>query len=1103
MIPKDCKRLAEVDFPIAEVSRHAAREKSIRHGHPSTLHLWWARRPLASSRAVLLALLWPDPCDPLCPEAFKEQARELLPQVQGKVGPTDEDLRKALLKFIADFANWDLAANRNYLEVSRALVKAAHLPAPGSGRQAAYEPPLVVDPFAGGGSIPLEALRLGCEAFASDLNPVACLILKVMLEDIPRHGPKLAQELRRVGAEIKQQAEKELADFYPCLPAGRRRTPPAPEPGKFYAYVLKCSDGSFYKGHTDNLERRFKEHEGGMVDWTSTRLPVALWYFEALTSRDAAIARENYFKSGSGREWLERKFQEIEEQPIAYLWARTVRCESPNCGAEIPLVRSFWLCKKAKRRRALKHRVVRRAGEAPSVEFEVFEPKAEQDVSPGTVFKARATCISCSSVLAPARVQAQLTAQQAGASVLFDPTGARVGGARLLAIVQRSTSTDEREYRGPIAQDYLALWRASLAIGAVEPTGLAIRLNPARPSPNARGVTAPTRYGATTFRDLFSPRQRLSLGTLARLIKQLSGSDVAEVLQDCLFLALGRCADQSSAHIAWIPGIEAVGHTFPRQAIQMVWDFVESVPIASESANYLAAVEWIAKVVDAMAVAVKTPGSVNQADAGSLPLPTESAGMVFTDPPYYDAVPYADLSDFFIGWLSSSPSMRRFSSLNGGDGSAPKEQECVWNTAHSVNGHPKTSDFFEAKARECLAEARRVVGAHAIACVVFAHKTTEGWEALLSGMINGGWMIRASWPIVTERSVRTNAQNTASLGTSVHLVCRPRADDAVVGDWADVLRELPNRVGDWMERLQGEGVRGADLVFACIGPALEIFSRYTKVETADGREVTLAEYLEKVWEVVGRSALAQVLGTAEAKARNGAAGAVEEDARLTALFLWTLQSTDQGKSEKEKGKSEDVIEEVAEDIEDDEEGGEPEGKAKGYTLVFDVVRRFAQPLGIDLPKWEGRIIETKKGVVRLFSIAERGRILFGDDGVQAAAEQLEEMPSSSVTQLALFPELAAGTPTKMKGRGKGGKRVSLDVSDEALKTDREATILDRVHAAMLLQAGGRTNALRALLKAEQERGPDFLRLANAFSALYPNGSEEKRLLDAMLLAVPR
>ena len=184
MVSKDCKRLAEVDFPIAEVSKHAAREKSIRHGHPSTLHLWWARRPLASSRAVLMALLLPDPCDEHCPEAFKKKARRLLLRVANcDPGTTDETLRKALLRFIGDFANWNLAANRTYLDVSRAIVKAAH----------GEDTPLVVDPFAGGGSIPLEALRLGCEAFASDLNPVACLILKVMLEDIPRHGPGLAE----------------------------------------------------------------------------------------------------------------------------------------------------------------------------------------------------------------------------------------------------------------------------------------------------------------------------------------------------------------------------------------------------------------------------------------------------------------------------------------------------------------------------------------------------------------------------------------------------------------------------------------------------------------------------------------------------------------------------------------------------------------------------------------------------------------------------------------------------------------------------------------------------------------------------------------------
>jgi putative DNA methylase len=344
-------------------------------------------------------------------------------------------------------------------------------------------------------------------------------------------------------------------------------------------------------------------------------------------------------------------------------------------------------------------------------------------------------------------------------------------------------------------------------------------------------------------------------------------------------------------------------------------------------------------------------------------------------------------------------------------------------------------------------------------------------------MIRTGWVITGSWPIATEMTTRLRARESAALATSVHLICRPRPDDAEVGDWADVLRELPTRVGEWMERLQGEGVRGADLVFACIGPALEIFSRYAKVETADGREVTLAEYLEKVWEVVGRSALAQVLGTAEGKARNGAVGAIEEDARLTALFLWTLQATD-GDAEEDTSEEGDD-EEVADDDEDNE--GESRSKAKGFTLVFDVVRRFAQPLGIDLPKWEGRVIEIKKGVVRLLPIAERAKQLFGEDGAQAVATRLEQSVALGPNPLQgmLFPEMEA-TP-KVRGRGARSRSGRVEVSGQKLPVAYEATTLDRVHAAMLLQAGGRTNALRALLKAEQERGPDFLRLANALS----------------------
>ncbi|MDW8312988.1 MAG: hypothetical protein RMK02_09670, partial [Burkholderiales bacterium] len=256
------------------------------------------------------------------------------------------------------------------------------------------------------------------------------------------------------------------------------------------------------------------------------------------------------------------------------------------------------------------------------------------------------------------------------------------------------------------------------------------------------------------------------------------------------------------------------------------------------------------------------------------------------------------------------------------------------------------------------------------------------------------------------------------------------------------------------------------------------------------------------WEVVGRAALAQVLGTAEARARNGAAGALEEDARLTALFLWTLQST--GSAEAPEAANEDEEADFDEDDEGEEgEEGRSSGRTKGLALIFDVVRRFAQPLGIELSKWEGRVIETKKGVVRLLPVAERAKQLFGEDGASAIATRLEQSSTSDANPLQglLFPEMEAA-PRVRGARGRG-RRSAVDVSDEHLAAAREATTLDRVHAAMLLQAGGRTNALRALLQAEQDRGPDFLRLANALSALYPKGSEEKRLLDAMLLAVPR
>ncbi len=987
MIPKKCKRLAEVDFPIAEVSRHAVREKSIRHGHPSTLHLWWARRPLASSRAVLMALLLPDPCDADCPAAFKDEARRILLAMHGRARgwtgaiESDEGLRRILLKFIADFANWDEAANPAYLQTSRALVKAAH----------GDEPPLVVDPFAGGGSIPLEALRVGCEAFASDLNPVACLILKVMLEDIPRHGPKLADELREAGRQIKEQAEKELADLYPKDPDGAT--------------------------------------------------------------------------------------------PIAYLWARTVRCEAPNCGAEIPLMRSFWLCKKEKRKRALRPSVVRREGSPPQVVFEVFAPAGERNVHAATVEGAKATCLCCSVVLPKKRVRSQLSEQLGGVDAIFNEAGERIGGTRMMAVVTLRPGKKERCYRLPTDGDYAAVRKAQSRVNGIlgewesgGKQGLCPVPDEPLPPVGTLGFRV-QRYGMSRWSDLFSARQK---ATLMEIVQQIRSAGISDVPRELIASALSIFSRACNGNARLRPD-SSVAPAFGMQTLPITWTFPETVMSGTRSENFDGALSNIIRIVKRFP---SIPISqVQQADATAHPLPDRAAGVWFTDPPYYDAIPYSDLADFFFVWLkralSGHPILR--DPFDENNPLSPKTREIVQDKTKMFNGRIKDKALFEETMGCAFAEGRRVLDEEGIGSVVFAHKTTEGWEALLSGMIRGGWTITASWPVATESSTRLRARNSAALATSVHLICRPRPEDAPIGDWADVLRELPKRVADWMHRLQGEGVRGADLVFACVGPALEIYSRYRAVETTDGREVALAGYLEKVWEVVGRSALQQVLGTAEANADAALEGALEEDARLTALFLWTLQSTETpAADDADDAQDDDAVQKVA---------------AKRFSLPFDVVRRFSQPMGIDLGAWTGRIIAQAKGVVRLLPVAERVEALFGEDGTATAADWIESDANPN-RQLSLFPEGDRSLAPKRP------RRKSLLNEDAELQT-LNATTLDRLHAAMLLQSSGHASALRALIVAEQERGPAFLGLANALSALYPRGSQEKRLLDAMLLAVPR
>ncbi len=808
------------------------------------------------------------------------------------------------------------------------------------------------------------------------------------MEDIPRHGPELADELRRVGGEIKAAAQEELAELYPTDPDGAT--------------------------------------------------------------------------------------------PIAYLWARTVRCESPNCGAEIPLLRSMWLCKKTKRKRARRTKVVRPSGDVPRVEFEIFEPASDKDVAGGTVARAKASCLCCGTVLPPERVRAQLAAERGGADTIFDARGERTGGARVTAVVTLRPGERGRHYRLPTEADYAAVRRAQERVAEIlaewERGGRqGLCPVPDEPLPLMSGTFNVPLYGMNTWGDLFTARQKVALVGLGRV---LSGASLDQPVTEFIAASISRFSDIANALCQWENTKHQVRHLFTRQAIPMLWDFAEAGFNGGQAGDYATTLGTMIRVAERLSACTRS-GQVQSADATNHPLPDQSAGVWFTDPPYYFAVPYADLSDFFFVWLKRTlpghPLLR--DPFDPGNDLTPKGPELCemahWDSKRYAN---KDQQFFEDGMAKAFAEGRRILREDGIGSVVFAHKTTEGWEALLSGMIRGGWTITGSWPIATEMASRLRARDSAALATSVHLITRPRPVDAPVGDWADVLRELPPRVAAWIERLQVEGIRGADLVFACIGPALEIFSRYRVVETAEGREVKLPEYLEKVWEVVGRAALEQVLGSADA-------GSLEEDARLVALFLWTVQGTEASNG---NGRSRAANE-------DDEVA---QRAAKGFSLPFDVVRRFAQPMGIDLDVWTDRVIGQDKGIVRLLPVAERAKALFGEDGARAAADWIESDPGANV-QMVLFPEMDTA-PKKKKRRG---KRALIEGGAELQSPD--ATTLDRVHAAMLFQAGGQAHALRKLLAAEQDRGPDFLRLANALSALYPQGAEEKRLLDAMLLAVPR
>ncbi|MFP4204124.1 MAG: DUF1156 domain-containing protein, partial [Opitutales bacterium] len=978
----------------------SAREKSIRHGHISTLHIWWARRPLAACRAVLCASLWPDPADSNCPKAFVAMAKEKMlawttHERQNKLSAESRErfnaarkndkhfddpveLRMALLDFIADFANWDNSTDSDYLATARALTQCAHETLGGVPETR----PLVVDPFAGGGSIPLEALRVGGDAFASDLNPIPVLLNKVILEYIPKYGQRLADEVRKWGQWIKEEAQKELSEFYP-----------------------KDDDGA---------------------------------------------------------------------TPIAYLWARTIISEDPGGGSvpvEVPLMRSLWLCKKAGNRKAL--RWVRNADDTVQCEplevayangktlkvrrprLEIFSPKSEREVEGGTVARGSATCPVTGYTTPVASVRTQMKERKGGAS-----------DARIFCVVTTKPGQQGRHYRLPAQADREATIRAAEELERRKQVYEgAFSLVPDEPTPDTkshRAVASVQLYGMKEWGDLFTPRQLLALTTLVRLSRQAGeeirkgdNAGLAEAVVAGMALSISKLTDLGNSLTRWKQDAECPVNLFGRQAIPMVWDSAEAVPLSCSSGSWDSMYDRTAYGIQKSQFDQPWTGQAQLASADTHPLPDDTAQCFFSDPPYYDAVPYSDLSDFFYVWFKRTLGDRMPELFS--EQLTDKVKQAVVTHPHQASERAE----FESKMKNAMAEGCRILAPDGVGCIVFAHKSTAGWEAQLQAMVDAGWTMTASWPIDTEMGSRMNAMGTAALASSVHLVVRPRITNGygAVGDWRDVLEELPKRIHAWLPHLAEEGVVGADAIFACLGPALEIFSRYDSVEKASGEVVTLHEYLEQVWAAVSREALSTVVADADLSG-------FESDARLTAMWLWTVAGA---AASSEEG-------------EEDDEDAPRKAKPAGFALEYDAARKIAQGLGANLESLKN-LVEIKSDKATLLPVAARTEYLFGKG--ESAPESAKGRKKKS-DQMDLFAELVES--------GAGG-----DTWEEKTVGKPGETVLDRVHQAMILFASGRGEALKRFL-VEDGAGsdPGLWKLAQALSALYPPGTQEKRWVDGVL-----
>jgi putative DNA methylase len=739
-------KLIEVALPLEDINRESAREKSIRHGHPSTLHLWWARRPLAACRAVLFAQLVDDPS--VHPEQFPTEAEQ-------------EAERKRLHGIISELVKWENIHNERLLEEARAEIR----------RSCGGNPPPILDPFAGGGSIPLEAQRLGLEAHAADLNPVAVLINKALIEIPPKwagHPPVfpgaaneaqswpgatgLAEDVRRYGKWMRDEAEKRIGYLYPKV-----------------------------------------------------------------------------------------KISGIEATVIAWIWARTVTCPNPACAGTMPLVRSFWLGKKKG-----KERYVVPKPDGKRVRFEIAGPSGVPREA--TVSRTGAVCLLCGTPVPQAYIRAEGKA-------------ARMG-VQLMAIVAEGPR--QRYYVAPTEEhEKAADVRRPDDVPEEE---LAI---------DPRNLWT-VNYGLTRFADLFTSRQLTALTTFSDLVSEARDHAVtdgaklryADAVATYLAFGISKLADRHSTSVNWYGSRESTSSTFARQAIPMTWDFVETQPLLDGTGTFWNAVEWVADVIDDLPV---TPtGRADQEDAA---VNQYLGTLVSTDPPYYDNISYANLSDYFYVWLRRS--LAAFYPELLSTVVTPKADELVADPLRHEDKE-RAARFFEDGFTNVFRRICEGTPDGFPITVFYAFKQAEtdgdgdhastGWETLLEGMLKAGWAVTATWPIRTELSNRMRGMDSNALASSIVLACRPRPETAGFTDRRGLIAALREEMPGALRKLEQGSVAPVDLRQAAIGPGMAVFSRYARVNEPDGEAMRVRTALSLINQVLDEK-LSQLEGDVSADTR--------------------------------------------------------------------------------------------------------------------------------------------------------------------------------------------------------------------------------------------